>query len=209
MSYEEFWNKSKAAKYLNKFSTAEKVFIYDNKDGLSKVYNKFLTKEYKDYKIIFVHDDVIIEDLFLEEKLDKLFAEFDIVGLAGSKSCDITAKYPAWHLMAPRTDFVGEVAHSKDDEVWSSIFGPAKSRALVIDGLFIAVNVAKALEKGLKFDEQFNFHHYDIDFCLTANKKKIKIGVGPIRVVHFGLGDSMQTQEWVDSGELFKKKWIK
>ena len=71
----------------------------------------------------------------------------------------------------------------------------------------MAVDIKKLLETGLRFDERFTFHHVDIDFCLEANKKKVKIGVYPIRVVHWGLGNSMNTPEWQISSNIFKQKY--
>jgi hypothetical protein len=79
----------------------------------------------------------------------------------------------------------------------------------MIDGLFIAVNVDRLLDTNTRFDEDFDFHHYDISFCLIANKNKLKIGVYPIRVVHFGLGDSMMSPEWSKSQVVFKNKYSK
>lgn len=180
------------------------TILYENKTGLTKVYNSFITEENKDKKIIFIHDDVLIEDVFLFEKLDVAFEKYDIVGLAGTKKCDLT-KPPAWHLMSERQDHVGEVAHSKDKVYWTTVFGPTDSRALIIDGLFMAVSVKRLLETGTRFDENFDYHHYDITFCLNANKNKLKIGVYPIKVTHFGLGDSMNTQEWIESSLKFQK----
>jgi hypothetical protein len=180
------------------------TILYENKIGLPKIYNSFLTQENKDKKIIFVHDDVLIEDLFFHEKLDIAFEKYDVVGLAGCKKCNIQ-KPPAWHLMCDHSDFVGEVAHSKDKKYWTTVFGPTDSRALIIDGLFIAVSVEKLLQSNTRFDENFNFHHYDISFCLNANKNKLKLGVYPIKVTHFGLGDSMNSDEWRKSSELFQK----
>lgn len=179
--------------------------IYENKTGLSKIYNSFISEENRGKKIIFVHDDVLIEDIFFIEKLDLAFEKYDIVGLAGAKKCKIDSPYPAWHLMCDKKDMVGEVAHSKDKKIWTTCFGETDSRALILDGLFIAVNVSKLLDTGTKFEEIFDFHHYDISFCLNANKNKLKMGVYPIRVIHFGLGDSMNSLEWRRSAELFKK----
>jgi GT2 family glycosyltransferase len=100
-------------------------------------------------------------------------------GLAGATKCDLNAQMMAWHLMAPRESFVGEVAHSNGGITWTTVFGQTPARALVIDGLFIAVNVDALLSTGTRFDEDFDFHHYDISFCLQANKNKLKIGVYP------------------------------
>jgi hypothetical protein len=203
---EEFKEKSQLALFLDKnMLWGNSKIIYQNTNGLSKVYNSFINSTNKDNYLIFVHDDVLIEDLFFFEKLDIAFSKYDILGLAGSKECNLKSQIPAWHLMSDRSKFVGEVAHSKDKTVWTTVFGPTESRALVLDGLFIAVNVNRLLETNTKFDENFTFHHYDITFCLLANKNRLKLGVYPIKVTHFGLGDSMNSIEWRKSAELFKE----
>ncbi len=202
---ENFKKNSPICLFLDKTENfSNSTVLYENKTSLTKVYNSFITQENSDKKIIFVHDDVLIEDVFLFEKLDVAFEKYDIVGLAGTKKCD-TTKPPAWHLMSERQDHVGEVAHSKDKVYWTTVFGPTDSRALIIDGLFIAVSVKKLLDSNTRFDENFDFHHYDITFCLNANKNKLKIGVYPIKVTHFGLGDSMNTEEWMQSSLKFQK----
>lgn len=206
---EDFEKKSQIALFLDKsgYRSSSKI-IFENNTGLPALYNSFINEENKDQRIVFVHDDVLIEDIFLEEKLDIAFEKYDIVGLAGSKKCDLS-KPPAWHLMSEREHHVGEVAHSHQKKIWTTVFGPTDSRALVLDGLFIAVNVQKLLETNTRFDENFDFHHYDITFCLKANQNKLKMGVYPIKVVHFGLGDSMNTPQWHQSAEKFKKLYVK
>jgi len=207
---EEFRDKAGIALTLDKLNVFNaSSIIYENKQGLTKVYNSFINEENRGKKLIFVHDDVIIEDLFFEEKLKLAFEKYDIVGLAGTKQCNLDSDMMAWHLMSPRESFVGEVGHSKDKNYWTSGFGPSPSRALIIDGLFIAVNVDKLLETNTRFDEDFDFHHYDISFCLIANRNKLKIGVYPIKVTHFGLGDSMNSPEWLKSSITFKQKYLK
>ncbi len=211
-SEEEFRKKSQMSFFIDKMTTIKKIqytVIFNNKEGLPKVYNKFINEKYKNQKLIFIHDDVIIEDLFWEEKLTIAFEKYDIVGLAGSKKCNLNSPMMAWHLMCNREDMVGEVAHSKDKKFWTTIFGPTDSRALIIDGLFMAVNVKRLLETNTKFDENFDFHHYDISFCLRANQNKLKMGVYPIKVTHYGLGDSMNSENWKNSSEKFKKIYYK
>lgn len=206
MSKEDFYTKSAIGIFLEKTNSDAEI-VFDNKEGLPKVYNSFIKEENKGKRLIFIHDDVLIEDLFIFDKLNLAFETYDIVGLAGAKSCDLKSERPAWHLMAPRESFVGEVAHSHKGITWTTVFGQTPSRALTIDGLFIAVDVDKLLNAQLFFDEDFTFHHYDISFCLRANAKKVKIGVYPIRVVHFGLGDSMNTPDWQESAVKFKNKY--
>jgi hypothetical protein len=180
----------------------------DNQRGLSDCYNDVLTDPANDDKtVLFVHDDVVLEDVFLYEKL--IHSPYSITGLAGAKTFNTHSHKLAWHLSAERKDFVGEVAHYKDGNVWTTVFGPTNSRALVLDGLFIACKVKDLKETELTFDKNFNFHFYDIAFCLRANEKKITCGVLPIRVIHYGIGDSMLTPQWEEANVKFKQTYCK
>jgi hypothetical protein len=180
----------------------------DNQRGLSDCYNDVLTDPANDNKtVLFVHDDVVLDDLFLYDKL--ISSPYSITGLAGAKTFNTHSDKLAWHLSAGRKDFVGEVAHYKDGNTWTTVFGPTNSRALVIDGLFIACKVNHLKEKGLTFDTNFNFHFYDLAFCLRANEKKITCGVLPVHVVHYGIGDSMLTQQWEEANIKFKQTYCK
>jgi GT2 family glycosyltransferase len=201
----DFWEKSQIAIFLDKSGYKNNCsVVYENKKGIPFVYNSFINDSNHNKILIFVHDDVLIEDLFWEEKLNNAFEKYDVVGLAGAKKCDLS-RPSAWHLMSDRQDHCGEVAHSHEKNVWTTCFGPTNSRVLVMDGLFIAINTKKIIKAGLRFDERFDFHHSDITFCLKANKLKLKMGVVPIRVVHFGLGDSMNSKEWENSASKFKE----
>jgi len=180
----------------------------DNQRGLSDCYNEALTDPSNlDKTLLFVHDDVVLEDLFLYEKL--INSPYSITGLAGAKTFNKQADKLAWHLCADRKDFVGEVSHIQNEKVWTTVFGPTKSRALIIDGLFVSCKVKDLAEKGLTFNSAFNFHFYDLSFCLDANDKKVTCGVLPIRVIHYGLGDSMLTTEWEEANVRFKQSYCK
>jgi len=180
----------------------------DNKKGLSECYNTIL-KDPKniDKIVLFVHDDVELDDVFLGRKL--LDSPYSITGLAGAKSFNKASDKLAWHISAPREDYVGEVAHNSNGKVWTTVFGPTKSRALTIDGLFVACKVKDLVENDLYFNESFAFHFYDLSFCLDANEKKVSCGVLPIRVIHHGLGDSMLTPEWEEANLKFKEAYCK
>ena len=185
------------------------VVFKDNKKGLSECYNSILKDDkYLKSIVLFVHDDVELNDLFLYQKL--VASPYSITGLAGAKSFDKQAQSLGWHLAAPKMDHVGEVAHADSNGVvWTTRFGSTNSRALTIDGLFIACKVKELREKELEFDEQFNFHFYDIAFCLRANEKKVSCGVLPIYVVHHGLGESMLTEDWHQTMLKFKEAYCK
>lgn len=181
----------------------------NNKRGLSVCYNEILKNpDHLNKTILFVHDDVVLEDLFLYEKLTT--SPYAITGLAGAKSFNKEAEKLAWHLCSERTNYVGEVSHiNPQGDVWTTIFGPTKSRSLTLDGLFISCKAKELKEKELEFDENFNFHFYDIAFCLKAHEKRVTCGVLPIQVIHYGLGDSMLTPEWETANTKFKELYCK
>lgn len=200
--------KSLEKQYNSNHPKVDFIAFKDNKRGLSECYNEVLTNsKYINDTVLFVHDDVELEDLFLYEKL--INSPYSITGLAGARSFNKYADKLAWHLSAPREDYVGEVAHVQNGKVWTTVFGPTNGRALTIDGLFIACKVKDLIQKGLTFDENFNFHFYDIAFCLRANEKKVTCGVLPIRVIHHGLGDSMLTEDWEQTSKRFKETYCK
>lgn len=186
----------------------EPYIFKDNQKGLSECYNQILLDPAnKNKTALFVHDDVVLEDIFLYEKL--ITSPYSITGLAGAKSFNKASDKLAWHLCAPKEDYVGEVAHIQGEKVWTTCFGSTKSRALTIDGLFVSCKINELLEKELTFDENFNFHFYDIAFCMRANERKVSCGVLPIRVVHHGLGDSMLTPQWEEANLKFKQTYCK
>jgi hypothetical protein len=182
--------------------------VKDNKEGLSTVYNRYLTEEHKNDIVLFVHDDVIINDLFLVEHLRK--SPYVVTGLAGTKKYNKSVEKTAWHLMSTsREDFLGEVAHTKEGAIWTTVFGPTQGRCKLIDGVFIAVNVEEVLKTNARFNEAFNWHHYDIAFCLECETHNVSVGVLPISIIHYGLGDSMLTQDWEESNKRFKGYYCK
>jgi hypothetical protein len=189
--------------------------VKDNKDGLPEVYNRYLFERHKDKILLFVHDDLEIHDLNLVEKLNE--SPWDITGLAGTSQFQFQDKN-LWHVCAPRESFSGCVTHplviqnGKELQVdqtkkMSTLFGPWPQRCLILDGLFLAVNVERALQVEWKFDERHKFHHYDIASCLSANEKKLTMGTWPIFVLHHGLGNSFMTPEWEESNKIFKDSW--
>lgn len=186
--------------------------FYDsnNEKGLSENYNQIL-KNYKnefDY-IIFLHDDLIVDDANICEKLIQAHKDYDIVGLAGGIN-PVVAKPALWHLMCGgfgSGNLRGAVAHPaslqhQNNQIFMTSFGPTPARVVILDGLFLSVNCKRIIETNWKFNENYKFHHYDIASSIDANNKKLKLGVTPIWVVHSspGLlnpGDSsfLQSQE--------------
>jgi len=189
-------------------------FNCNNTKGLAEIYNQYIHKDYKDYTLVMAHDDLYIDDLRLEEKVNKALKVYDVVGLAGTIG-PLNIKPPAlWHIMGgPRENYRGSVAHFKEKgntkQLFSTSFGLTPDRVLLIDGLFMAVKVQTLLDNNIRFDETnpARFHFYDLDFCLQCNKAKLKIGVWPIWCVHASPGLQEYSQEFLMGQEWFIKKW--
>lgn len=182
--------------------------IMNNSTGLSELYNRFLTDEYKNHIVIYVHDDVYLEDLFLFEKLYEGHKEFDVIGVAGSTKT--TIKSPAyWHLMTERQNLRGFCAHqlnySNQDISNMTVFGNSKLPVDLIDGVFMSVNVEKVLESNVTFDEDFDFHFYDLAFSKRVTNAGLRLGVWPIFITHFSAGGG--NQRWKDLEPLFIQKY--
>jgi hypothetical protein len=64
--------------------------------GLSEVFNLALDRTEADTDIVFVHDDVYLNDWFLSERIAEALQRFDVVGVAGSENPDLSQ--PSWGL---------------------------------------------------------------------------------------------------------------
>lgn len=195
----------KKLKLLYSSEQLASTIVLDNKEGLSSVYNKFLTKEYKDNIVVFCHDDLIIDTIYLHEHLNK--SPYTVTGLAGANKFKNSNTPPAWHIMTEENSRVGEVKHIKDGVIFTTIFGPTIGNAKLVDGLFIAVNVEKIIQTKAKFNTNYSFHLYDLAFCIECLKENVTIGVMPINVIHYGLGDSMLTKDWEDNARKFLNEY--
>lgn len=191
---------------------AEFKFKTENSKSLPQVYNNYFTKkvEAKHDIVIFCHDDLYIDDPKLRGKLYKSIYvdKYDIVGLAGAGTCKIDKNIPTlWHLMSERESWSGTVFHpyGKDtNQVMSTTYGPTPKRCLVMDGLFLAVNIKRARQVKWRFNENFNFHHYDIASCLDANEKELKLGTCMVHAIHDSPGlHSTSDEDWQTSQNKF------
>jgi GT2 family glycosyltransferase len=186
--------------------------LANNKKGLSHIYNAVLETDPHNDIILFMHDDVEIHDAFFVEKLKKAHETYDIVGLAGATSQNYKTSFGGkhlWHLSSNdgRKHLRGIVAHYFPEGYYNSMFfGRTPAEVSVIDGLFMSVKTSALKDKKL-FDEDFDFHHYDMAMCINAKAQGLKIGVWPIFVIHHGLGE-FDNEIWNGSNETFKKKYL-
>ena len=122
---------------------AEIYFKERNKMSIAKAYNKaidFCIKEGVDY-LVLCHDDVILENV-TEAKLLENFDQFDMFGVAGATECKLE-KPALWHLMGggfSGGNLHGAVSHLQGNTKGMTSFGPYPHRAVMIDGVFMAIH---------------------------------------------------------------------
>jgi len=180
----------------------------ENAVGLSDFYNSCLERFADTEYIVFCHDDVDLLFSDVSYQVTASLQNFDVTGVAGCVTPKIIEKN-LWHWMAqdPK-NCRGLAGHPYDkDSLYFTSFGPTPARVAILDGVFLALKTKKIRESGAKFDKQFKFHHYDIDFSLTCNKLKLKLGVWPFLINHQSPGLRDFHENWVKSNELFIKKW--
>lgn len=192
----------------------ELIMVCNNTTKLTEVYNQFITPDYRDCIVVFVHDDVRFNVLGAGDELEQALTDYDVVGLAGCTTATI-GKPALWHVMGPRNCLSGAVAHpiARDSkEIFMSSYGPYPQRCVMMDGVFLGVKINSLLQAGVKFDtaNPAIAHFYDLDFCLACNKAKLRLTTWPIYVTHRSPGLlSTEDTSWKAGQEWFLDKWKK
>ena len=57
------------------------------------------------------------------------------------------------------------------------------------------------LDTKTTFDENFDFHHYDLSLCMNAHRNGMKIGIAPISMIHYSHGK--YDDRWLKSSAKF------
>lgn len=162
--------------------------------------------------LLFVHDDVWLDDIFLADRLLEAVTRYDIVGVAGNTRCaDDQASWAfvddalTWDAEAHLS---GAIANGVEPFGRISRFGPSPSACRLVDGVFIAANASALREKEVSFDTQFAFHLYDMDFCQTAHAAGLRIGTWPISITHQS-GGNFRSDAWRDARAQYRRKWYR
>jgi len=184
----------------------------NNTRGLSSIYNEVIMESKNDpATLVFAHDDLHLLDFFWFFRVTDGLENFDIVGLAGNRRR--VPRQPSW--IFPDDNFKqdkpenlsGVVGHGRTFPPSDlSVFGLPRQRVLLLDGLFLASHSKTLLKNELFFDERFNFHFYDLDFCRQAEMKKLSCGTIDLSLIHESTG-VFGSKEWRASYQTYLEKW--
>jgi len=176
-------------------------FYNNNKKGLCELYNENIDDKWD--CVIFAHDDVYIDSSSFVEKVFNGFKEFDVCGLAGGSRLKVK-KPLLWHLMTDKNSWSGVVSHKHGDNYIPTTFGEIGKKVILLDGLFLAIQPKKLIEKNVTFDENIKgFHHYDLKFSVDCFQAGIKLGTVPVHVIHSSPGLTKFTDEYNESEQYF------
>jgi Glycosyltransferase like family len=183
-----------------------------NTRGLPAVYNEAILEARSDPALlVFVHDDVYLADFYWVDYLLQALSIFDVVGVAGNRRR--VPWQPSWCFINEQfeTDkpenLSGVVAHGRGFPPEAiSYYGPSRQPVKLLDGLFLAARSETLLSKGLRFDERFDFHFYDLDFCRQAEALNLRMGTWSISLIHES-GGAFGSPGWRAGYAKYLDKW--
>jgi GT2 family glycosyltransferase len=202
----------RSCKVYGFLSVLEVRLFAENRAGLPSVYNQAI-REAKDKPalLVFIHDDVHLVDFYWSDHLISGLQSYQILGVAGNKRR--VPRQPAWAFVDDkftwdaRENLSGIVGHGTGFPCQNlSVFGPPNQQVKTLDGVMLAAHSETLHQHQLFFDERFDFHFYDVDFCRQAEAKQLSMGTYPISLVHES-GGAFGTPAWRAAYQKYLEKW--
>lgn len=196
----------------HRHSPVELILYPENSAGLPSLYNRALRSCQDDpCIIIFCHDDIHILDYFWDRRIADGLDQFDVVGLAGNKRR--LPRQPSWAFKNDafewdsKENLSGMVGHGKSYPPANvSFYGPTRQKVLLLDGLLLAARSEALIKNNIQFDEQFDFHFYDMDFSRQIEQSMLSCGTWDLSVIHES-GGGFNTESWRLGYQRYLEKW--
>ena len=183
-----------------------------NRTGLATLYNAAIDRcrSHPAY-LVFAHDDVHLLDLFWPHHVMQGLKRFDVIGAVGNRRR--LPGQPAWRFRDAAfaqddgDNLSGWVMHGR---AWPpesvDFYGFPGHEVKLLDGLLLAARSDRLLAQGVRFDEQFDFHFYDMDFCRSAEQGGLRMGTWSIPLLHESYG-SFDSPAWRGAYQRYLAKW--
>jgi len=191
---------------------------FNNHRPLGEVYNEAIDEAGEQDVLVFVHDDVFIDDWMALWRIQEALTHFDVVGVVGNRRCQ--PQQETWYLQPGTVDATGwrpgpwdsswlsgAIQHGSAQDRQLSNYGPTPQAVRLIDGVFMAARASRLKQSGVRFDPQLGFHFYDLDFCQVAHAAGLRIGTWPVAITHASPGGSVHSAAWLASRLLYLEKW--
>jgi GT2 family glycosyltransferase len=213
LSKDDFWDKSATALSLRRLEYDSRWVprvAFENKQGLPDIYNAHISAGVTDSIVIFIHDDVWIDDSFFFDRIVAGLQVYDVLGVAGNR-CRIPFQ-ASWLFLDTHftrdddTNLSGVVAHGENPFGSISFFGTVPADCELMDGVLLAAKKELLTANKVLFDPQFDFHFYDMDFCRHAKQQGLHLGTWPISLTHQSIGTA-KMQHWLQGYYRYIQKW--
>lgn len=193
------------------------AYVSNNKLPLADVYNNFIL-EHRNKKdintLILMHADVKLNLDLLIQHINEVDGKYDIIGLCGCSKIKLSQKPFNWFTGSqafPESRY-GYVMHGEISQgTFFNFKYPSISdhEVACIDGLCIIFTSNALYNSDILFDNRFTFSHYDSDISLQAIlQKKLKLGcIVQHDLMHYSVGKSILTEDFMKYEEIFKEKW--
>lgn len=212
LSKDDFWEQSATALSLRRLEYDSRWVprvAFENNQGLPDVYNAHISAGVPDSIVIFIHDDVWIDDYFFFQRIVEGLQIYDVIGVAGNR--EIAPFQRSWASLDsnftcpdPRS---GAIAFGKQPFGSVTFFGAAPAECQLLDGVLLAAKKEILTANGLLFDPKFDFHFYDMDFCRQAKQLGLRLGTWPISLTHQSNGN--YDEKWLRKYYSYLEKWGK
>ncbi|WP_228522811.1 tetratricopeptide repeat protein [Methylophilus sp. 14] len=214
MTEEAFWRDSALGRSLKRHMQQDKrlmpVVAYENTRGLSQVFNEAIAAAPDQALLVLIHDDVWLDENTFVHTIQRGLDHYDVIGIAGNAR--IQPGQPGWCFVDLQFTWDdakylrGSVSHGQHAFGPASSYGDVSGECQLMDGVFLAAHKQTLLQSGVRFDQQFEFHFYDLDFCRTATRAGLKLGVWPVRMTHQS-GGAFGSARWRETYVRYHQKW--
>lgn len=183
---------------------------FENTRGLSEVFNESIVQADATAILVFIHDDVWIDEENFADAVVSGLKSFDVIGVAGNKRR--VANQPGWAFIDNQftwddaVNLSGRVAHGQEAFGHMNDYGAVPAACELMDGVFLAAKKSTLVNSNVRFDPQFDFHFYDLDFCRTARQAGLTLGTWLVNLTHQS-GGAFGSAGWGSKYQLYLDKW--
>jgi hypothetical protein len=144
-------------------SRLQRRISFSNTQGLPIVYNAAIDSDDDQQDILlFIHDDVWVDDYFLCTRIEEGIKRFEVLGVAGNTR--LAEDHVGWAFRGDdlrwddAINLRGAVAYGGTPFGDISPFGFTPDSCVLLDGVFLAGRKSTLRNRGVRFDPQFDFH---------------------------------------------------
>ena len=215
LSENDFWERAALGVSLRRLAQDARLaarVAHSNQSGLPEIFNaRILAPDSADL-LVFMHDDVWIDDYFLVDRVIEGLRTYDVLGVAGNRRR--VNGQPSWAFVDARltwddkANLSGGIAHGTLPFGEVALFGAAPTDCELLDGVFLAARKSALVANRVLFDPRFDFHFYDLDFCRSARQRGLRLGTWPICLTHQSNGSrTFGTENWAAKYRAYLEKW--